>query len=41
MSPSGWPATWSAKETMPANKGVASLVPHVGYQPAAWPAKLW
>ena len=26
---------------MPANSGVASLVPQVGYQPAGWPAKLW
>src|SRR5450432_4034243 len=26
---------------MPANSGVASLVPQVGYQPAGWPRKLW
>ncbi len=26
---------------MPANSGVASLVPQVGYQPAGCPAKLW
>src|SRR5215472_4865359 len=26
---------------MPANSGVASLVPQVGYQPAGWPPKLW
>src|SRR5208282_383865 len=26
---------------MPANSGVASLVPQVGYHPAGWPPKLW
>ena len=41
IAPSGWPATWSARATIPANSGVASLVPHVGYHPAGWPAKLW
>src|ERR1700740_1914422 len=41
IGPSGWPATWSASDTIPANNGVASLVPQVGYQPAGWPAKLW
>ena len=25
----------------PGERGVASLVPQVGYQPAGWPAKLW
>ena len=43
MTPSGCPATWSASATMPANSGVASLVPQDGYQPAGKPAcgKLW
>src|ERR1700733_8324497 len=41
IRPSGCPATWSARATTPANSGVASLVPQVGYQPAGWPLKLW
>jgi hypothetical protein len=41
MRPSGWPATWSARATIPANSGVASRVPQVGYHPAGWPLKLW
>ena len=39
MTPSGWPATWSASATMPAKSGVASLVPQVGYQPGALAGK--
>ena len=41
IRPIGWCATWSASDTMPENNGVASLVPHVGYQPTGCPAKLW
>src|SRR5580704_15528981 len=41
IRPSGCPATWSARTTTPANSGVASLVPQVGYQPTVWPGKLW
>src|ERR1700733_2573809 len=43
MTPRACPATWSASATMPANSGVASLVPQAGYQPAGVPAcgKLW
>src|SRR5258707_9441128 len=41
IRPSGCPATWPARATTPANSGVASLVPQVGYQPAGWPLKLW
>ena len=41
ISPSEWWAIWSASATTPANSGVASLVPQVGYQPAGSPAKLW
>src|SRR5580658_4917147 len=40
ISPSGRWAIWTASATTPANSGVASLVPQVGYQPAAWPPKL-
>src|SRR6202012_5261324 len=41
ITPRACPATWSASATMPANSGVASLVPQDGYQPAGVPAKLW
>ena len=41
IRPSGCPATWSASATIPANRGVASLVPHSAYQPGGWPPKLW
>src|ERR1700679_3569578 len=43
MGPRACPATWSASATMPANSGVASLVPQDGYQPAGVPdcGKLW
>src|ERR1022692_2326924 len=37
----GWPTTWSASAMMPANNGVASLVPQTSYQPAGEPGKLW
>src|SRR5579859_4099675 len=37
MTPRAWPATWSASATMPANSGVASLVPQAGDQPAGAP----
>src|SRR6266699_3271816 len=41
IRPSGCPATWSASATIPANMGVAALVPHSAYQPVGWPPKLW
>ena len=38
ISPSGWPASWSASATMPANSGEDRLVPHSGpHSPAAPP----
>src|SRR5580658_3087675 len=37
MTPRACPATWAASATMPANSGVASLVPHDWDQPACAP----
>src|ERR1700693_3406275 len=40
IMPSACPAIWSARATIPANSGLASLVPQFTYQPAGSPAKL-